>query len=652
MNTIRIAKNRSLYSDFGWGLIGIFAVFAVALPGCSTKEKRANTAEFDSLKVVVNENLRSQADSALLLSKRLYAIAAATGDRERIYEAAKLRGKAFRTARINDSALVWFQQMRELAFTAGDTAKMLETCNILGSIFTDTGSNDSVGYWFGKGSLMAKAAGDSAYQAGFSANMGLYFSQSGQADSAMACFSEALRYYEKHGDSANIAQICRNIGNLFFGQGLYQKANTDYLRAASINMRLGNILEAGTDYSNLAVSHMMMGSDSAQKYFMESMSIYTRYGTVTNLLPVKFNFANYLKNQGKYPQAEQAYNEVLELSRTHKVLQGEMYSLNQLGRMEALRKDTAKANEYFREAIALALRNRQTTDLIQFYHEAYEANLEIKNVGVALGYFQQWERLNDSLKTSRQRETILKYQTLYESQVLQSKVHDLNNELKLKKSQNIITLLIALVLLLFITTIALVHIFRNRQARQRQALAEQRQLQAEQESQLRQVELEKITLEKTVQEEKMNQLNLQVQLREQDLVYQTLLRTDLTNLNQSIQEKLLPFNILFPRKKDQQEYLQTLQDIARDAAHDPLADFEMMFRQMHGNFFEKLLMICPDFSKSELQVASMIRLNLSTKEIARLINLSPATIETTRHHIRKKMGLDQRESLTASLISI
>ncbi len=83
----------------------------------------------------------------------------------------------------------------------------------------------------------------------------------------MACFSEAQRYYEKHGDSANIAQICRNIGNLFFGQGLYQKANTDYLRAASINMRLGNILEAGTDYSNLAVACMMMGSDSAQKYF-------------------------------------------------------------------------------------------------------------------------------------------------------------------------------------------------------------------------------------------------------------------------------------------------------------------------------------------------------------------------------------------------
>ncbi len=55
MKTIRIAKNRSLYSDFGWGLIGIFAVFAVAMPGCSTKEKRANTAEFDSLKVVVTK---------------------------------------------------------------------------------------------------------------------------------------------------------------------------------------------------------------------------------------------------------------------------------------------------------------------------------------------------------------------------------------------------------------------------------------------------------------------------------------------------------------------------------------------------------------------------------------------------------------------
>jgi len=627
-------------------------LFILIVAGCTSLEKKKNTAVYDSLTLMVNQYMKTHADSALLLSAALYRVASATGDNSMVYEASKLRGKSFQTARMNDSAIYWYRQMCNLAFTTRDTAKMLETCNTLGTLFADIGSNDSVGYWFGKGSLMAKAAGDSAYQAGFSANMGLYFDQSGQTDSAMICFSEAARYYEKHSDSGNMAQVYRNIGNLLFGQRLYAQAKDYYNQSAVMNANMGNILESGTDLTNMAVAFMMMGSDSSRYYYRKAMRLFTEKGAVNNLLPVKFNFANYLKGQGHLTEAEQTYKEVLSISRKHKILQGEMYSLNQLGRIEAFRKNSTRANKYFNEAIGLAAQNKQTSDLNQFYHEAFEGNMELQNVGVALQYFRKWEHLNDSLKTSRQHETILKYKTLYESQVLESQVHDLNNELKLKKSQSIITLLIAVLLVLGMTTIVIVYKFRNKQARQRQALAEQRQLHAEQENLFRKIELEKITLEKEIQDDKLVQMNLQIQLKEQDLVYQTLLRTDLSNLNQSIQEKLLPYNLLFTRKKDQQEFLQTLQDIARDAAHNPLADFEIMFSQMHGNFFEKLMLRCPDFTKSELQVASMIRLNLSTKEIARLINQSPATIESTRHHIRKKLGLDQKESLTASLISI
>jgi len=633
-----------------WYLLITLTVLILA--GCSSPEKKKSSAAFETLANLVKNNLKTHVDSALRLSSDLYRMALESGDEAMVFEAAFLRGKAFQTAKMNDSALRHFQEMRQTAFRMKDTLKILETCNALGYLFVDLGNNDSVGYWYGRGLDMARSSGDSAFEAGFSANMGLFYGQNGQSDSAMICFSEAARYYEKRSDSANMAQLYRNIGNLFLDQGLYQKANHYYRRSVAINLNTKNILEAGNDYTNLAVSYMMTGSDSAQVFFRKAMRIFTDYGTVTNLLPVKFNFANHLKTQGHFNEAELAYKEVLRISKTNKILQGEMYSLNQLGRIEALRKNAAGANGYFKEAIVLAAQNKQTTDLIQFYHEAFEGNMEMQNVDEALRYFRKWERLNDSLKTNSQRETILKYQTMYESQALQARVHDLNNEVKIRKSQNIITALLAIVLILVLTTITILYIFRNKQARQRQLLAEQRQIQAERENQLRQVELEKMTLEKEIQDDKLEQLNLGLQLREQELVYQTLLRTDLTNLNRSIQEKLLPFHLLFSRKKDQQDFLHSLQEIARDAAHDPLADFELMFRQMHGNFFEKLLARCPDLTKSELQVASMIRLNLSSKEIARLINLSSATIETTRHHIRKKLGLDQKENLTVCLIGL
>ena len=150
----------------------------------------------------------------------------------------------------------------------------------------------------------------------------------------------------------------------------------------------------------------------------------------------------------------------------------------------------------------------------------------------------------------------------------------------------------------------------------------------------------------------LEQTQLDLELKEQDLMYHALVITGMKQVNNSIGEKLTPFQYRFSKKKDQVEFQQTLREIIRDTSHDPMQDFEIMFKQMHGGFHEKLLTLCPDLSKGELQVCALLRLNLSSKDIARLTNLSAATIDITRHRIRKKLGLDPHSSLSGYLIQI
>ena len=154
----------------------------------------------------------------------------------------------------------------------------------------------------------------------------------------------------------------------------------------------------------------------------------------------------------------------------------------------------------------------------------------------------------------------------------------------------------------------------------------------------------------------LKELNLvsgdKVRLKEQELVLQSLIRTDLTNVNRSVREKLFPFNLRFQRKKDQEDFIQLLDEITREASKDPLAEFEFMFQQLHPSFFEKLLARCPAITKSELQICALLRLNLSSKDIARLLCLSLSTVETTRHHIRKKLDLENAVNLGSFLITI
>ncbi|MDH6305068.1 DNA-binding CsgD family transcriptional regulator [Parabacteroides sp. PF5-5] len=82
---------------------------------------------------------------------------------------------------------------------------------------------------------------------------------------------------------------------------------------------------------------------------------------------------------------------------------------------------------------------------------------------------------------------------------------------------------------------------------------------------------------------------------------------------------------------------------------DALKRFEEQFNLVHNNFMKKLREKYPDLSVSELKMCAYIRMNLSTKEVAPLLNLSVRGVETIRYRLRKKIGLERDESLTEYL---
>ena len=45
-------------------------------------------------------------------------------------------------------------------------------------------------------------------------------------------------------------------------------------------------------------------------------------------------------------------------------------------------------------------------------------------------------------------------------------------------------------------------------------------------------------------------------------------------------------------------------------------------------------------SQTDLRLCVYIKLNLSTKEIAELMNIQPSSVEMARYRMRKKMDLD------------
>ncbi|UXP32350.1 FGGY family carbohydrate kinase [Reichenbachiella agarivorans] len=73
--------------------------------------------------------------------------------------------------------------------------------------------------------------------------------------------------------------------------------------------------------------------------------------------------------------------------------------------------------------------------------------------------------------------------------------------------------------------------------------------------------------------------------------------------------------------------------------------FEGQFDLLHSDFFKKLKSDFPKLSVSEAKLCMLLKMKLSTKEIANQLNLSVRGVETRRYRLRKKLQINKELDL-------
>ena len=80
--------------------------------------------------------------------------------------------------------------------------------------------------------------------------------------------------------------------------------------------------------------------------------------------------------------------------------------------------------------------------------------------------------------------------------------------------------------------------------------------------------------------------------------------------------------------------------------------FKSYFSEVHNNFDIRLKEIAHDISGKEIRLASFLRMNLETKEIASMFNVLPDSVLKSKYRLKKKLGLDKEQDLGAFLNAI
>ena len=80
--------------------------------------------------------------------------------------------------------------------------------------------------------------------------------------------------------------------------------------------------------------------------------------------------------------------------------------------------------------------------------------------------------------------------------------------------------------------------------------------------------------------------------------------------------------------------------------------FQEAFNNADKNFLKKVKDKHTSLTPNDLRLCAYLRLNLSSKEIAPLLNISPRSVEVKRYRLRKKMNLPHDSNLTSYILEI
>jgi len=80
--------------------------------------------------------------------------------------------------------------------------------------------------------------------------------------------------------------------------------------------------------------------------------------------------------------------------------------------------------------------------------------------------------------------------------------------------------------------------------------------------------------------------------------------------------------------------------------------FKDAFNNADKEFFKKIKSKHPDLTSNDLKLCAYLRLNLSSKEIAPLLNISVKSVEIKRYRLRKKMLLPREVNLVEYILAI
>lgn len=170
---------------------------------------------------------------------------------------------------------------------------------------------------------------------------------------------------------------------------------------------------------------------------------------------------------------------------------------------------------------------------------------------------------------------------------------------------------------------------------------------------LQQKNMEQIQL---LHQQEVNLMQIEKEKAESDLEYKNRelinMTIQLTKFNKSaerfiyaLEEAIVPLEADF-----QDKFVSLINSFSIQLQDDTWNEIEILFLNLHQDFFNNLMEQFPGLTKNELRLCAFLRLNLSIKDIASVTHQSEETIKKARYRLRQKLNINSDESLNGLIM--
>lgn len=145
------------------------------------------------------------------------------------------------------------------------------------------------------------------------------------------------------------------------------------------------------------------------------------------------------------------------------------------------------------------------------------------------------------------------------------------------------------------------------------------------------------------------ELAKEIKLKKNELASTTLNIARKNEMMLELKNMLVMNKDKFPNSQRYRSFIKQLNSSIEDK--EDWKRFEVNFKELHQDFFERLLKSYPSLTPKDLKLCAYLKMNLTTKEIAPLMGITIRGVEIHRYRLRKKLDMDSSENLSNFLIT-